>query len=63
MTHLYWNSSSRINLKDIQREKASSNKTPAIMKSMNIDICVVGISNQLCIAGSYIKTKFSKKRK
>ena len=36
-------------LKDTHREKALSNKTPALTKSMNMDIWVVGT------------TKFSKK--
>ena len=31
-------------VKDIHREKAPSNKTPALTKSMNMDIWVVGIS-------------------
>ena len=35
------------------REKASSNKTPAFTKSMNMDIWVVCVSNQLFIRGSY----------
>ena len=39
-------------LKDTHRENAPSNKTPALTKSMNMDICVVGISNQLFIRGS-----------
>ena len=47
--------------KDTHREKASSNKTPALSESMNMDIWVVGASNQLFIAGSYPKTIFSKK--
>ena len=34
-------------LKDTQKEKVPSNKTPAITKSMNMDILVVGTSNQL----------------
>ena len=33
--------------KDTYREKASSNKTPALTKSMNVDLWVVGTSNQL----------------
>ena len=35
--------------KDTHREKAASNKTPALTESMNMDIWVVGISNQLFI--------------
>ena len=38
-------------LKDTHREKASSNKTPALTKSTNMDIGVVGTSNQLFIRG------------
>ena len=32
-------------------EKAGSNKTPALMKSINMDICVVDTSNQLLTRG------------
>ena len=42
-------------LKDIHsshREKAPSNKTPALTKSRNLGIWVVAISNQLFIRGS-----------
>ena len=42
-------------------KKAPSNKTPALEKSMNMDIWVAGISNQLFITGSCTETKFSKK--
>ena len=38
--------------KDTHRKKAQSSKTPALTKSRNIDILVVGISNQLFIRGS-----------
>ena len=38
-------------LKDTHRKKAMSNKTPALAKSMNIDIWVVGTSNQ-CFVGT-----------
>ena len=38
--------------KDTQREKAPQNKIPAIMKSMNTDIQVVGTSTKLFIRGS-----------
>ena len=47
--------------KDTHREKAPSNKTPALTKSMNMDIWVVGTSNQLFKRGSYTEIKFSKK--
>ena len=49
--------------KDTHREKAPSTKTPALSESMNMNIWVVGTSNQLFIAGSYTETKFSKKKK
>ena len=39
-------------IKDTHREKAPSNKTPAFTKSMNMDIWVVGTSNQIFIGGS-----------
>ena len=48
--------------KDIHRGKSPSKKSPALMKSMNIDIWVVGTSNQLYIKDSQTETKFSKKR-
>ena len=38
--------------KDTHREKAPSNKTRTVSKSMNMDIWVVGTSNQLLIQGS-----------
>ena len=48
-------------LKDTHREKAPSNKTPALTKSMNMDIWVFGTSNQLFARGSLTETKTSKK--
>ena len=39
-------------IKDTRREKAPSNKTSALTKSTNIDIWVVGTSNELFIRGS-----------
>ena len=39
-------------LKDTHREKAPSNKTPALRKSTNIGFCTVGTLNQLFIRGS-----------
>ena len=56
------NGCSRISFKDTCREKAPSNKTPALSKNMNMDICVVGTSNQLFITGSYSETKCSKNK-
>ena len=35
--------------KDTHRKKVPSNKTPVLTKSMNMDIWVVGTSNQLFI--------------
>ena len=49
--------------KDNHREKGASNKTPALTESMNMDIQVVGTSNQLLTRGSSTETKFSKKIK
>ena len=40
-------------LKDTHREKAPSNKTPALTKSTNMGIWVVGTTNQLFKGGSY----------
>ena len=42
----------REGLKDTHREKASSNKTPALRKSTNMDVWAVGALNQLFIRGS-----------
>ena len=50
-----------VTFKDTHREKAPSNKTPALTKSMDMGIWVVGISNQLFMRGSYNETKFSRK--
>ena len=47
-------------LKDTHREKAPCNNTPALTKSMNIDMWVVGTSNQVFIRGSTTETKFPK---
>ena len=49
--------------KDTQREKAPSNKTPALTKSTKMGIWVGGTSNQLFIRGSKTVPKFSKKMK
>ena len=43
----------RFHIKDTYREKALSKKTPALIKGMNIDIWVVGTSNQLFIMGGF----------
>ena len=39
-------------VEDTHREKAPSNYTPVLTKRMNMDIWVVGISNQIFIRGS-----------
>ena len=39
-------------LKDTHREKSPSNKTPALTKSMNMNIWVIGTSKQVFIRGS-----------
>ena len=39
--------------KDTHREKAPSNKIPALTKTINMDIWVVGTLNQLYITSSY----------
>ena len=38
-------------------EKAPSNKTPELTKSMNMAVWIVGTSNQLFIRGSFQKNK------
>ena len=48
-------------LKDTHREKALSNETSTLSKGMNMDIWIVGTSNQHFITGSYTETKFPKK--
>ena len=44
------------------REKAPSNKTPALMKSTNMDIWVVGISSQFFLRGFETETNFQKNK-
>ena len=61
MTHSDWGCCSRISFKDTHREKAPSNKTPALSESMNMDIWVFGTPDQLFITGSYTEKKKSKK--
>ena len=41
-----------ISLNDTQREKAPSNKTPALTKNTNIDVWVIDTSNQFFIRDS-----------
>ena len=45
-------------LKVTHSEKVPSNKTPALMKSMNMDISIVGTSNQLFVRAFYTKQNF-----
>ena len=47
-------------LKDTLREKVPSNKTQALTKNVNMDIWVVGTSNQFFISGSYTVAKETK---
>ena len=56
-----WRNPIHPTIKDTHREKAPSNKTPALSKSMNMDIWVVGTSNQPFIRDSRTETKFLKK--
>ena len=51
-----------LTLKDSHREKVPSNKTPALAKSMDINIWVVGISNQLFLR-SFLNWKKKKIKK
>ena len=48
-------------LKNTKREKAPSNKTPALTESMNMDIWLLGASNQLFIRGSQTESNLSKR--
>ena len=48
-------------VKGTRRKKAPSNKTLALAKSWNMEIWVVGTSNQLFVRGSSVETKCSKK--
>ena len=45
--------------KDTHSEKAPSHETQAPTKSINMDIWIVGTSNQLFIRDSYTEKKFS----
>ena len=58
----------RYKFKDTRTEKAPSNKTPTLSKSMNMDIWIVGTSNHdpwsnQLLWGSATEIKFSKKIK
>ena len=46
-----------LQIKGTHREKAPSNKTPALPKSTNMGIWVVDTTNQVFIRGSEIKLK------
>ena len=50
-------------INDTHREKAPSNKTPALTKSRNMGIWVFDKLNQLFSRGSYTETKFQKRKK
>ena len=63
MTHSDWDCCSRISFKDTHREKAPSNKTPALSESMNMDIWVFGTPDQLFITGSYTEKKKNPKNR
>ena len=47
--------------KDTHKEKAPSNKTPALRKSTNMGVWAVVTLNQLFTRGSLTETKLSKK--
>ena len=49
-------------LKDTDREKAPSNKTPALTKSTNMGAWVVGTLNQLFIRVLKLKQSFQKNK-
>ena len=51
-----------ISFKDTHREKAPSNKTPTLSKSMNMGIELVGTSNELFIRGIKLKQNFRKNK-
>ena len=51
-----------MHFKDTHREKAPSNEAQALMKSMSMDIWVVGTLNLAFVRGSYNEIKFKKKR-
>ena len=48
--------------KDIHVEKTSSIKNQALTKSMNMNIWIIGTSNQLLVRGSYNQIKFWRKQ-
>ena len=50
-----------VKVKDTNRKKAPSKKTPAPRKSTNMGVWTFGTLNQLFIKGSLTETKLSKK--
>ena len=48
-------------LEDTKREITPSNKTPALTESMNMDIWLLGASNQLFIRGSQTESNLLKR--
>ena len=50
-----------IELKDAHRENVHTNETPVLTESMNMNVWVVGTSNQFFLRGSKTEIKFSKK--
>lgn len=50
-TNLFKDTHRAVLLKDNQREKSPSNKTPVLSRSMNMHIWVVGTPNQFFIRG------------
>ena len=47
---------------DTHRENALKNKTQELTKSMNMNIWILSILNQLFVRGSYTEIKFSKNK-
>ena len=52
VSHTYINTDQNLQIKDTHLEKVPSNKTPALTKSTNVGIWVVGTSNQVFLGGS-----------
>ena len=50
--YVYYKRKAPLFFKHPHREQATSNRTPVYTKSMNMDIWLVGTSNQLFIRGS-----------
>ena len=58
-----YHSTERCGLRTLTGKKASSNENLTFMEGMNMDIRVVGTTNQLFKKGSSTETKFSIKKK